>query len=247
MEQADRYTILRIFKKKDPLLKFNLINEPHQVEGMPPREFYVPKVNPEKIAKHYGIPIGSWCDEKIANIRNPDAINRLEPIDLNWVTPLDVKAYRQGKIKIDPIVVGCITITKDNQILIPLRGGELTEEGKKLYARGKVGLIPAGSVTWKQECIKDPLTDSITQEFTEEIGHFNYENLGLIGIIESISDLPGIKFIFVIKIDATLNQIQEVNSKSINLRNLLNKKGIKHEDIEEELRNKNLPVDAWEN
>ena len=53
--------------------------------------------------------------------------------------------------------------------------------------------------------------------------------------------------IFVIKIDATLNQIQEVNSKSINLRNLLNKKGIKHEDIEEELRNKNLPVDAWEN
>src|SRR3989344_4222150 len=247
MELANIYSVLKVFKEDDPKPKFSIINEPHQADGMPPREFYVPDIKTKNISDFYELPIGLWQGEKIANLRNQESITKSETLEIDWVTPLDVKAFRQGKIKINPIVACCITITKDNQILIPFRGGELSEEGRKLYARGKVGLIPAGGITWKQKYLKDPITDAITQEFTEEIGHFNYEFLGLIGIIESISDLPGIKFIFVIKIDATLNQIQEVNSKSINLRNLLNKKGIKHEDIEEELRNKNLPVDAWEN
>jgi len=247
MELANIYSVLKVFKEDDPKPKFSIINEPHQADGMPPREFYVPDIKTKNISDFYELPIGLWQGEKIANLRNQESITKSETLEIDWVTPLDVKAFRQGKIKINPIVACCITITKDNQILIPFRGGELSEEGRKLYARGKVGLIPAGGITWKQKYLKDPITDAITQEFTEEIGHFNYEFLGLIGIIESISDLPGIKFISVVKVNATLRQIQETNVNSINLRNILNKKGIKSEEIEEELKNKNLPVDAWEN
>lgn len=246
MELANIYSVLKVFKEEDHKPKFSIINEPHQADGMPLREFYVPDIKTKNISDFYEIPIGLWQGEKIANLRNQESI-KSGTLEIDWVTPLDVKAFRKGKIKINPIVACCITITKDNQILIPFRGGLLTDEGRKIYARGKVGLIPAGSITWKPDYLKDPVNDTIDQEFTEELGYFNYKSLGLIGIIESISDLPGIKFISVIKTNATLRQIQEVNFQSIHLTNLLNEKGIKPEEIAQELINKKLPLDAWEN
>ncbi len=250
MIKNNTYKILRIFNISGNNNKpeFKIINEPHQTEGMPLKKFYFPEINAEEISKFYKLPLGSWHSEKIANLINPRDITKSEKaLELNWITPLDVKAHRKGVIKINPLVACSIAITKDNQILIPFRGGELTEEGKTIYARGKVGLIPGGSITWKQEYIKNPIEDTIAQEFIDELGQFNYKNLGLICILESISDLPGIKFVSLLKINASLKQIQGLNNRSIELRNLLIKQELKPEEIEKELKNKNLPIGAWEN
>ncbi len=236
------YKIVNIFNEK---VEFKIIDEPHQAKGMPSRGLYFPEPNFGEIAKHYGLKPGSW-KEKIVNLKKPKDLVDVNPLlSCDWVTPLDVKAFRQGKIKICPLVACGIVLTKDNYLIINLRGGELTEEGRNLYGRGFFGLI-GGSVTWKEAYKNGPITDTIDNEFEGELGYFNHKPGKLIGVVDANGVLPGLKFISTIETDATFKQLDEANKKSNQLREELLGKGIGESEIKTELERKRLPVEAWE-
>jgi len=252
MNKTEGYRIVRVFGPTDPEPQFKLIDEVN-FEGMAPREFYLPVPNTKEIAKHYGMIQPNWI-EKIANLKNPNVLEpataiSTEPLPLlelkvNWVTPPDVMAYRAGKIKIAPMTSVGICITKDNQLIVGLRGGELVPDAIEKYATGFYGTIPAGMTTWTRT--ENPIKETIKHEFCEEIGFFEYEIGKMIGIVESTGRLPNRNFYVTLKTDATLEQIQKVNRRANEEYKTLKTKGTKKEEIEAELRRLELPIDCWE-
>lgn len=258
MTQENTYNIIRLFGQDDPQPVFKISRVAHQAPGMAPPELYtLPQYNAQGIANHYGIPAGEW-NEPILNLADPSRL--LDPrqnlsarhadptINCDWVTALDVKAFRKGKIKISPLAAGGIVRTSDGYILLPVRGGDLSDPEKvQLFARGYYGLVPGGSIPLKDTYPKnDPIADTLTHEFREEIGPFGCSVEGLVSIIDSIGALPGLKFVASIYTDATLAQVQRANLVSNQLRRSLTAIHAKPADITEELRQRNLPVDAWE-
>ena len=208
MSKIEGYRTLYLFGPGTPEPQFTVIDEV-SFEGMAPREFYLPIPEPKKIAEYYGISPPNWV-EKIANLKNPEALGSSTPLEIsvNWITPPDIMAYRAGKIKIAPLQAVGITTTKDNKLLIGLRGGELVPEKIDAYARGFYGMIPGGTTTWNQT--ENPIKETLRREFEEEIGLFDYEIGKLNGIAESMGRLPGRNFYVLIKTNATGEQIKNI-------------------------------------
>ena len=123
----------------------------------------------------------------------------------------------------------------------------MTLERIDRFASGLYGTPPAGGVKFKESYKIDPLTDTIVDEFEEEIGDFGIVSKRLLGAFEAYKPGPtGIKFVSTIETDATIRQIKETNNDSNNLYNRLKTKGASHQEIEEEFKQKRLPVDGWE-
>ncbi|MBI1968331.1 hypothetical protein HYS49_00310 [Candidatus Woesearchaeota archaeon] len=244
MSKIEKYRTLHLFWPGTPEPQFTVLDEV-SFEGMAPREFYLPTPEPQKIAKHYGISPPDWV-EKIANLKDQKALESSSPLEIsvNWITPPDVMACRAGKIKIAPLQAVGITTTKDNKLMVGLRGGELVPEKIDAYARGFYGMIPGGTTTWNQT--ENPVKETLRREFGEEIGPFDCEIGKLIGIAESTGRLPGINFYVLIKTDATGEQIQKVNRRANEEYRVLKEKKAKPAEIEAELRKLKLPVDCWE-
>ena len=138
-------------------------------------------------------------------------------------------------------------MTKDNQIVLGVRGGEVTPERVQQYASGLYGCAPGGSVTFREQYRVDPITDTIANEFREELGNFEIKDSKVIGVFEAYRPGPtGIKFVGEVKTDATLEQIQDYNVRANKLEDELKLKGASRKEIDAELERANLPMDSWE-
>ena len=76
------------------------------------------------------------------------------------VTFYDVLASRSGQIpegSINNLATLGVIKTKDNKIMMGIRGGEVTPERVKKFASGLYGMPPAGSVTFKTKYDKNPI------------------------------------------------------------------------------------------
>lgn len=231
--------------------KFSVGRNVHQFEGMAPRELYFPEPNYPALYGHYGLEVKDF-QEKVANLTNPEALEGYsgQILNLNWITSADEMAARAGKISKESFfqlaAIG-VTKTKDNQIVVGIRGGAVTPERVDRFASGLYGTLPAGGVKFRESYSEDPITDTIVDEFKEEIGDFEIVSRRLLGCFEAYKPGPtGIKFVSAIETDATIYQIQKINLDSNELYSRLKAKGASPRDIEFEFEQKKLPVDGWE-
>ncbi|MCK5211064.1 hypothetical protein KAJ89_00015 [Candidatus Parcubacteria bacterium] len=246
--------ISRIFKEGG--LKFNTVDTLIQTEGMPSENCYIPEVQWGDIFEFYGMKKGDtqgdWQEKIASPLENIETIEEGGNVPLGWFTSYETRASRKGILKntLEGIAVIGVTLTKDRQIVVGVRGGEITEERVRNLGVSLYGLAPGGSITWMPQ--KDyqhggPIEDTMVHEFQDEIGNFNVKIKKQLGIFEAYFPGPrGKKLVVLLETDATLRQIQEQNNKANLLYNNLKENGINHNEAIEEIRNKNLPADAWE-
>jgi len=235
----------------DEVPKFSVEDRVQKFDGMASEELYLPEPNYHGLYGHYGLEVKDF-QERVANLINPEVLEKYsgQVLNLNWITSADEMAARAGKISKDSFfqlaAIG-ITKTRDNQIVIGWRGGAVTPERIDRFASGLYGTPPAGGVKFRNDYVADPLTDTITDEFAEEIGNFGIVSKRLLGAFEAYKPGPtGIKFVSTVETDATIRQIKEVNHDSNNLYYQLKAKGTSHQEMEFEFEQKKLPVDGWE-
>ncbi len=235
----------------DTKLVFTIDDTIVDFEKRPSTSLYTPVVRYEDLFSHYGL-IPSDFRERVANLTNPQTLENYagEALNLNWVTSVDVLAARAGHIPVDSFfqlaAIGIVK-TKDNQILVGVRGGEITPERIDRFASGLYGTPPGGSVKFQREYHADPIIDTVMDEFREELGYFDITSQELLGAFEAFKPGPtGVKFVSNLTTDATLEQIQEVNTRANQQYEHLLKQGATKEEAAQELRNRNLPPDAWE-
>lgn len=240
--------IITLFQKSP---RFTIENKLADFEGRPNEELYFPEVNYEGLFSAYGEKPRDFR-ERVANLTNPQALSdyKSEPLNVNWITSVDVLAANSEKIKGNPFfqlaAVG-VTVTRDNQIILGVRGGVVTPERIQQFASGLYGPVPGGSVAFKPKYDDDPITDTLRNEFHEEIGYFDIRNINVFGAFEAYRPGPtGIKFVGKIETDATLEQIQADNIRANKLEEELKSKGVLRKNIDLELSAKKLPTDAWE-
>jgi len=258
-------TLSKIIKVAETPFVWNIGKDLIEFKGMATKEFYSSengKPNYDKIYKHYGIEKGHG--EKVIALKNISALNpeSNDSFETGWVAFPDILAARNEIISKDSfyqLAALGITEIKEGYLLMGLRAPmpkvvngnierKVTERGKDNYAHGLYGCPPAGSVSFKDRYIdNDPIKDTLIEEFKEEIGNFEIESISPIGIFEAYKPGPtGIKFVGKIKTDATLKQIQEVNAQSNELYEELVLKGASKEQMINEFKEKNLPIDGWE-
>lgn len=264
--------LAEIVKVFSGIPRFTVEDRLYEFRGRPDSSLYLPDVNYDSITEAYDqIALDRKLTtvdpktnetkqyrfdkndfrEKVAVLVNPEELTAEKPnYRINWITSIDVRAANSRKYfgYTEPffqLAAGGVTITKDNQILLGIRGGEITPERIQQYASGLWGLAPGGSVTFKPKYDADPITDTLRSEFHEELGDFGITYCQPIGISRAGRPGPtGIKFFGEIKTDATLRQIQEKNINGNKAWKNLKSKGAKIEQIEEEMKRMNLPVDA---
>jgi len=218
------------------------------------KELYIPEVQWEKLAEIYGL--SGWQTEwleKVINLTNPEALEEDGPLNLNvnWATSYDIRATQNGFLESDAFyslaAIG-VTITKDKQVVVGIRGGEITPERVETLAVGLYGLAPGGSVLFKPEYDHNPLVDTLIEEFRDEVGPFDIISNQLIGVFNAERPGPkGVKFVAAMHTDATLEQIQRLNRQANILYNTITGSGGTREDALEALKDsKFFPVDAWE-
>src|SRR3990167_6514408 len=139
-------------------------------------DLYSPLVKYDALTEFYGLPKNEFR-EKVAVLANPTALeDNFVKYRINWVTSVDVRAANARKLgNVEPFfqlaAIG-LTVTKDNQIVLGVRGGEVTPERVQQYASGLYGCAQGGSVTFREQYRVDPITDTIANEFREELGNF---------------------------------------------------------------------------
>lgn len=224
----------------------------------PPIELYEPQVRYDDLIKHYGIGPTNYR-EKTANLMNPGVLENYkgETLNLNWVTSIDDLAARAGYFSkkagkpvknpfFQLMAIGVVK-TSDDEILLGVRGGEITPERVDSFASGLYGLLPTGSVKFKSDYRIDPMTDTVEEEFSEEVGSFSIIEQTPIGVFEAEKPGPtGYKFVSMLKADASLKEIQEANMRANELYARRIEEGVTKEDVSVELRDRGLPPDAWE-
>lgn len=224
---------------KDTVVPFD--NQPDQV-------LYEP-IDWEGIAAHYAIQADEWR-EKICTIIDPASL-MTGLVEVGWLTSYDILALRKGKISspLANVAVMGLLLTSDNQIIIGLRGGDVTPETKLKFGRGLWNTVPAGQATWRPDYKYGLLEDTMSAEFSEEIGFSSSHiveasQLGVYSVRDAI--LPGIKFAVRVQTDLTAEDIIEQHKRAITALDghttaLLEKKQ-KHEF----LRQAGYAPDAWE-
>ena len=208
--------IIRLFEEQP---QFTVEDRLATFEGRRDKSLYTPEVNYEGLFAAYGLEPTNFR-EKVARLDNPQEIEspKGEPFKLNWATSVDILAARHGKLGagllFTPAACGVLK-TRDNQIAIGLRGGKITPERRDIYGSGLMGASFGGSVAFKQAYSPDPITETLRDEFAQEMGDFETCSRGLLGICEAYKPGPtGIKFVGLFETDATLQQLQEVNQRS---------------------------------
>jgi len=252
---ANDYNILKVFRQGQEV-HFVLSQNSAYVVGMPDASLYTPDCDFVGIAKHYGFDGTGWSDERIVNL--PDVQKDLDTefqdggvcLHGNWITSLDVKAHRKGIVQLNPLGVIGVTKTKDHQLVIGLRGGELTPEGREIYGRGYLGAFPGGSASWKESYEHDVAIDTIVREAREEMGDVGVRVEGVVGYVTNTGVIPSSNLVMRLGTDATLSQLQDINERSIRTMNNLLEDYFGHGrsgDISKILMDAGLAPDAWEN
>lgn len=236
---------------------FDLEDTIHTFEGMAPREFYDDPIQWDAIATHYQLQekMGDWnfqkgSKEKVLNITNPEALKAGGTLKGNWVTLYDIFASRNGEVDgnaFNSIGTSGITATKDNHLVIGIRGGEHTPERVRKVGVGLYGSAPGGATSFEQSYEVDPITDTLIKEFKEELGGFDVINAYPIGVYEAFLPGPtGIKVAGVVETDATFKQLKEINTVANIHHTDLTTNGVPRGVVENYLRKIGLPPDAWE-
>lgn len=240
--------ILKIWGNEKP--RFRAQDAVAEFEGRAPDALYSPEVNYDALYRHYGLEPRAFR-EKVACLKDLVAIYNQNPmLDVNWVTSADVMAQRAGRLQngafLQLAAIG-VTLTKDNQVLVGVRGGKSTPERVKLFGSGLYGLPPGGSVKFGTSYTVDPITDTLIEEFREEVGDFGINSCKPLGVFEAYLPGPeGIKFLGLIKTDASLDQIRKMNVEANRVHSDLTARGLNGAELGEELKRRNLPEDAWE-
>ncbi|MEK6898220.1 MAG: hypothetical protein AABX28_02575 [Nanoarchaeota archaeon] len=240
--------VIRLFSESP---KFTIEGKLANFPKRPNSTLYLPKVDYDKLTESYGLKPNDFR-EKLAVLSNPEELNSENPnYKINWVTSIDARAANERKLgEKEPFfqlaAIG-VTITKDNQIVLGVRGGEVTPERVQQYASGLYGLAPGGSVKFKSIYMENPITDTLHDEFHEEIGNFEVSVLEILGVFEAYRPGPtGIKFVGEIRTDATLEQIQETNMRANKIRGEYLEKKASTKDIRSIFEYLKLPIDSWE-
>jgi len=239
---------IKIFKKNP---QFEIQDVLANFSGRAGLELYLPEVRYDALTEFYGLSKNDFR-EKVAVLANPTALQEeIAPYLINWVTSVDVRAANARKLgDVEPFfqlaAIG-VTVTRDNQIVLGVRGGAITPERVQQYASGLYGCAPGGSVTFKPEYKVDPITDTMANEFREELGNFEIKDSKVIGVFEAYRPGPtGIKFVGEIRTDATFKQIQDYNSRANKWEEKLKSDGALRQEIDNTLATMGLPTDAWE-
>lgn len=238
-----------LFGREKPA--FSIDDSVADFENRPDISLYIPDVRYDDLFRHYGLKPSDFR-ERVANLTNPADLENYDGkvLHLNWVTSVDVLASRAGYVLkglfFQLAAIGVVR-TKDNHILVGIRGGEVTPERINRFASGLYGTPPGGSVKFQREYNINPITDTIVSEFREELGDFNITSQELLGAFEAFKPGPtGVKFVSALSTDATLEDIQKVNTEANRLYNHSLEQGATKEDAGQELRKRRLPPDAWE-
>ena len=129
--------------------KFTVDDKLFDFQKRPDSNLYLPRVDYDKLTEFYGLPKNDFR-EKVAVLVNPEELTAEKPeYRINWITSVDVRAANARKYFGDTepffqLAAGGITITKDNQILLGVRGGEITPERIQQYASGLWGVGSRG-------------------------------------------------------------------------------------------------------
>jgi len=249
----DLARIVHIFDDSVSRFSYRKIDEVIEFDGMAPMQFYQGDVNFQAIHDHYGLSAGEGWNEKVDALRNPEVFKNYKGQDLEFgfVTDRDVIAARSDKIPRDSFfqlaAIG-ITRTLDDKIIVGIRGGDVTPDRIKKYASGLYVTPPAGSVSSKKVYDVDPISDTIVNEFYEEIGpNFNLVSQKPLGVFEAFTPGPtGVKVAFSIVTDANFADIRTVNKEANRVTNELKSSGANGEEIKNELLSRRLPTGGWE-
>jgi len=222
---------------------------------------YTPEVQWDRLAEAYNpVEIQRGWREKVLNLTNPGVLLDGEstgPLVCNWVTSYDIQMARKGDDdRVDPRTVfqlasGSVMVTKDNYVVVGPRG---TPPGAKItparidqFAATMFGNPAGGSAVYSKEYKIDPITDTVFDEFGEEVGNFNITDYKFLCVFEAFKPGPtGYKFATLLETDAKLHQLQEVNREAREKFWTLIGKGASLSEAKQELKKKRLPPDAWE-
>ena len=134
------------------ILRFSIEDRIHNFEGRPDAGLYMPKVQWDNLAAHYNLSQErrGW-KEQILNLTNPEILESeeslvsVQPLVCDWVTSYD-------KTKGEPfhkLAALGVVVTRDEQVLVGVRGGEITPERIQRFGSGLYGLPAAGSVSFR--------------------------------------------------------------------------------------------------
>lgn len=245
--------ILRQFENSN---NFQLVveNQPHSFAGQAPASCYAEPINWGGIAQHYGLVLdeaGQANREKVAHVvTTADDICRGHPVVIRWITSYDVVAYRQQRLPnvcLASASVSVITLTADDQLVLGLRGGELTMRGMQEFGRGRWAVVPSGHLSWKEECPTNLAAQIAVAEFRQELSSHGGLEVVPLGITEVDGPrFPGIKFVFLLRTHFTLRDLQEIHERAARVYHHHTECGDPLSEVKHTLRHRGLPVDVWE-
>ena len=136
-------------------------------------------------------------------------------------------------------MVSCL-LTSDERLIAGERAGGSTD---KQYA------FVGGSIAFKQQqqYTHDPITDAFLDEARAELGScFTYKSQGVIGITQSTTSLPGLKFVVHGSVDASFHEIAELHREAVGWYEATKKQHGQQKARETLAQHSRFPPDAWE-
>lgn len=243
----------------DDTPEFVLEDSVADFKGRPPENYYGPDgINYDALFGWYHIDNPPGWKEKVANLKNPEALKKGGDLVINWVTSPDIMASRDAAKAQElfgttepffQLAIMGVLETSDGYVCLGVRGGAVTPERVDRFASGLYGLPPGGSVTFNSKPKKDPLSDTLAEEFKEELGgrKLGFKSSGLLGFFNAYKPGPtGIKFVSYMRTRATLKQVQQVNREANDIYWAAINGGASGSDAKAEVSKKGLPPDAWE-
>ncbi|MFH1972224.1 MAG: hypothetical protein ABIJ18_01970 [archaeon] len=267
MAQATQEQVLKIIQDnsfriirslKDTTTSFEVEDRTVDFEGKADSSLYDP-TNWEALAELRGITAEkdlAWKEE-VLTLTNPEALtqpgNHLA-LEGMRIPSYEIQAARGGAFGKNPFyqlaMIG-VTRTRDNKILVGIRGGEVNELRIRRFACGLYGLPPGGSVSFPSNLEADPLEVTAIDEFKGELGgdKIDCEYKGLIGVFEATQPLlgpTGIKFVGLVEAKATAEQLIQLNENANATYQILTGQGYDTKAKREIMQERGLPHDAWE-
>ena len=193
------YRFVRLFREAP---SFTVTNQVAEFPKRPDIDFYEPEPDYDGLAKRYGVEHKGFT-EKVANLTNPEDLKDGNELEINWVTSVDVLASRTGYFEENPFfqlaAIGIVR-TGDRNVLVGVRGGDITPERVDRFASGLYGCPPGGSVLFEHDYgDTDPITHTLKEEMEEELGDFYIDGQRLLGVFEAFKPGPtGYKFVSVL-------------------------------------------------
>jgi len=135
-------------------------------------------------------------------------------------------------------VIACL-LTTDERLLVEERGGEVMP--------GMYNLMPAGSITFRERYLEDPIVDTFYREARSEVGsNFGYSTPQIIGVIKCHNQIPGLKFVTYGWVQGTLKEVRDLHREGIHLYNRVKAEHGEQAAKQALQEHPELPSEAWE-